>query len=152
MLCSLKTLALAALATTMYVAGANAGNYDPEYGGYDKEHFGIFIDKYGNYDKCAFDYIGGYWVDIQYEYKEEYGKKYKIIKASCKIPFWSHYDKSYEHFKCIYVDKNKYGREAVLYTRYSSFDYTRYEKYGYLDCEFKQKIKYPHEYPSHPYK
>ena len=141
MLRSLKTLALAALATTMYVASANAQSSDRDFDGYDKDHFGIFLDLPHYFpDKCAFDGIRGDYVDIDSEIVKYYGKFFKKIEATCKIPFWSRDSKYLDGFKCILVDKNKYGREDVLFAKDSDFDYKAYDKFGILTCKFVKKL------------
>ena len=152
MMRSFKALAFAAFATTLFVASANAQSPNDEYGGYDKDHFGIFIDKPGyHYDKCAFDYVPGKYVDIKsYFVKYDY-KLFKKIRATCKIPYYDHYNKYFQDFKCIYVDKNEYGRDDVLYAKDSDFDYYAKAPYGVLTCEFVKKVRHPYP-PPYPHK
>ena len=146
MLRSMKTLVLATLATTMYVASANAASSDSDFDGHDKDHFGIFIDQpHYRPDKCAFDGARGDYVDIDSEIKYYYGKPFKKIEADCKIPFYSYRDKDLDGFKCLLVDKNKYGRDDVLYAKDSNFYYEAGDSYGILSCEFVKRIRSPHD-------
>ena len=92
MMRAFKTFALAAFASTLCVATANAAEPQSEYGEYEKDHFGIFfVSKYKK--ECAFDYKKGY---VTYLSPPQYVKigysVYQKIEAKCEVPYYDHED------------------------------------------------------------